>query len=276
MAKYREKIERRLRDIFCWYLFRSSEVRGGYPKNGYLTIFFDYESYYGHEKYALPSRRGIEWILKVEEENAIRSTFNIVGKLILDDSKLAEKLVEGGHELACHSYEHKSMSRMRYEEIVNDLHQCQETCQRELSCFFKGFRSPKSDWNFMLLKALCETGFVWNAENDSASFPYIIKKGIANSLWRFPVYVDDYYLFETLGMNSDQVLGELNRIVQDVSRKKRYASIGFHPWVLGKEKERLLTFETFISGLSTRSDIKIVPFYDMLNFHVSHQEERII
>ena len=55
-----------------------------------------------------------------------------------------------------------------------------------------GFRSPQSKWNFNVLDGLIESKIKWDAQDDSADYPYIIREINGERLWRMPVKVDDW------------------------------------------------------------------------------------
>ena len=258
-------IENKYRSLACRiiYLFRRRIIKD--RNKVYITIFFDYEDKYANKKVAYASRRGIETILKILAKYKVKATFNIVGKLIYDIPEIVKQILNDNHEIACHSYNHSIMTKMTYDEIILDLQCCQEASQKILNISLKGFRSPQSRWDFKLLKALSQKKFIWNAENDSAPFPYIIKSNNLRTLWRLPVRIGDYNIYKYPEITPKKALLKLKNIVYNILQKKIYGAIGFHPWVQGQDKERLIIFEEFIAELSDRKDIKLVTFGELVD-----------
>ena len=54
-----------------------------------------------------------------------------------------------------------------------------------------------------------------------------------------------------------------------------FGAIGFHPWVQGKDKERLKVFEQFISDLSQRKDVTILPFKNVYEIYSKYLSDSL-
>lgn len=232
---------------------------------GHITIFHDYERQYCDKSVIDYSDKGIEKILDIEEKYKISATFNIVGKLINDVPLIIARLLSDGHEIASHSHKHSIMTKLSKAEIINDIKQTKDSFYLR-GIQLNGFRSPQSRWSFQQMAILLNYGFKWSAENDHSKFPYILTKNKDNILIRMPIAMDDWG-YESSMLSPAVMLQKLKKCVDTISNEKCYGAIGFHPWVQGKEKDRLSVFEEFIANISERKDIKVLPFNDALSVY---------
>ena len=81
-----------------------------------------------------------------------------------------------------------------------------------------------------------------------------------NFLVRMPVMMGDFVYYEIKKLPPEKVLQILREKVNYIVSNKIYGAIGFHPWVLGLDKNRLKVFEQFLAEISDRDDIKILTF----------------
>jgi len=65
--------------------------------------------------------KNIEEILKILDENDIKSTFFLVGTWVDNNKSLVQKIDEKGHEIGNHSTTHAKMTKLDEEDIINEI-----------------------------------------------------------------------------------------------------------------------------------------------------------
>ena len=228
---------------------------------GYITIFHDYEG-----SYALPGKEeasyyGVTRLLDLEKQYNIKATYNVVGRLFDDHPEIINRIIDEGHDLASHSFDHKVITDLSKKQIDIDIEQS-KTIFRKLHRELQGFRAPQSRWSFALMRSMLDNGLKWSAENDKADFPYIIFKNGKNEILRLPIKMDDWD-YKEKKISPEQMRQKSEAKVKDIKGKRCYGAIGFHPWVQGEDEERLFQYERFLSGLKTSNSIKILTFQEV-------------
>jgi hypothetical protein len=94
---------------------------------------------------------------------------------------------------------------------------------------------------------LALAGVRWNAENDIAGEPYVIKKTRAGRLWRIPIRIDDWD-FQKQGLSGPEMLDRWK--AAEAAAQGQYFAIGFHPWVLAQSNDRLAAFDEMVAHMA--------------------------
>jgi peptidoglycan/xylan/chitin deacetylase (PgdA/CDA1 family) len=197
----------------------------------------------------------------MEKKYGISATYNTVAKLIRDDPDLIFKIKSAGHEIASHTYSHNVMTNLSKKQMIDDL-QLTKDVFNSVGLKLSGFRAPQSKWSFTLLQALLEQGISWNAESDSAKYPYVILQKNGRSLLRMPVIIDDW-LYKSRNIEPNKMLDILIKIVDAIASERTYGSIGFHPWIHGEDNRRLDVFDSFLKYVARKERIEILTFRQM-------------
>jgi len=260
-SEYRHIIRRRVNRLRSFLIRRNHTLRPPNRDVGYLTIFHDFESEYCPLTTKDISYKGVSRILDIEKTYNVSATYNIVGKLISDVPELVTRIKSDGHEIASHSYSHNVMTSLSKAKNTNDLRLTGDifnSIGRKLT----GFRSPESKWNFTLLDVLLRYGISWNAEADTAKYPYIIRERNGRCLLRMPVTIDDWP-YKSQNIDPQKMYDILINTVDTIANEKIYGSIGFHPWIHGEDERRLAVFEKFLKYITKKEGIKILTFGQM-------------
>ncbi len=266
----KKKLQRKINSFRCRLIRKDQKLPDGSFKKGYLTIYHDYEG-----KYALPhvedmSIKGVNYILDAEKEFNVKATFNIVGKLIIDYPKIVDRIIFEGHEMASHSYDHKIMSDLSFEEVCFDISETKKIFE-STGIKLCGFRSPQGRWSFKQMRALLSENLLWSAENDNANSPYVLLQEKEKKLIRLPIKMDDWeYISQKSHPNT--MLKKLIETVDRIANERTYGAIGFHPWIQGADEHRLLIFREFLEDVSYRKDIEIVTFGKMYDRYAKVKE----
>ena len=259
---------RKLNQFRCRLISRKQNIKTGSLDYGYLTIFHDYEGKYALPQVTTACEIGVNYILDVEKEYNIKATYNIVGKLINDYPEIVQRIIDDGHELASHSFDHKIMADLSKDEVFSDITKSKEIFTvHELK--LNGFRSPQSKWTFKQMHAYLDSGLEWTAENDSAKYPYVLLQKNNHKLIRLPIAMDDWEYIQNC-IHPDKMFTKLKKLADEIASNKEYGAIGFHPWIQGEDKNRLLVYKQFIKTISNRKDLKIVTFGEMHDLFVSN------
>lgn len=141
--------------------------------------------------------RGLDRVLELLEDAGVHGTFYILGWLARRRPDLVRKISEGGHELGCHSLEHRLVYSMDRGAFRADLREALDSIEQAAGVRVVHYRAPsfsitaKSLW---ALEILAEEGI----RVDSSIYPvYHDRYGIAGAprgpfrpLARFPDFVE--------------------------------------------------------------------------------------
>ena len=114
--------------------------------------------------------RNTEHILDLLDDCHVRATFFILGWVAERYPKLVLRIVERGHEPACHSYWHRLVYQLTPDEFRDDTSLAKNTIEQAAGVRIQGYRAPsfsitsRSTW---ALDVLAELGFQY----DSSVFP---------------------------------------------------------------------------------------------------------
>lgn len=118
----------------------------------------------------------IKEILDVLDKYHVQSTFFLIGKGVEKDPQLARLIVERGHEVASHSYNHLDVTTMTPEELQQDVvmaHRALTYALQEEPLLY--FRPNKGAINEESAKIIAATGIKSIAMYDIASFDWNLK-----------------------------------------------------------------------------------------------------
>lgn len=109
--------------------------------------------------------KGLPFILSILKEYGIKGTFFINGLSIdrLKETKLIEKIIIDGHEIASHGYRHVDYRELPFDVARKELSYVKEALQSLTGKVVKGFRAPQFRVNDYLLNILCEVGYMYDS-----------------------------------------------------------------------------------------------------------------
>ncbi|MGB5436870.1 MAG: polysaccharide deacetylase family protein [Maribacter sp.] len=115
----------------------------------------------------------IPYILEVLEELDLKLTFFIVGQdaAFENNHKYIRMIVDGGHEIANHSFKHETFLHLyTKEELEDEIDKAHSAIRAASGREPRGFRGPGFTWSETLFEVLVERGYLY----DSSTFPTII------------------------------------------------------------------------------------------------------
>ena len=108
------------------------------------------------------SQHGIEIILKILNDESIKSTFFCTSNFVLNSTDLVKRIMEEGHEIASHGYNH-------WKPQTGDAKQSKMVIEDVLGIKINGYRQPRM---FAVdNKELAECGYLYNASLNPTFIP---------------------------------------------------------------------------------------------------------
>ncbi len=145
-----------------------------------LTV--DVEDYYQVESFAGVVRRKdwARWEPRIERNTHkllemfarynVRGTFFILGWIAERYPQLAREILDAGHEIACHSYDHQFILNQRREDFRADVRRAKQLLEDITGAPVEGYRAPTysiMEQTLWAIEILVEEGFRY----DSSIFP---------------------------------------------------------------------------------------------------------
>lgn len=112
----------------------------------------------------------LERILYLLEDNSLKATFFCLGGIAKDFPYIVRKIHSNGHEIGCHSFRHKLISKLTPEEFYKDTKESIYELENCIGEKIESYRAPafsideKTKWAFEILAEL-------GVKNDSSVFP---------------------------------------------------------------------------------------------------------
>lgn len=221
-------------------------------------------------------------ILKLLDEHNTKATFFTVGELAERYPSAMKEIIDGGHEVAFHSYDHKPLWDKNPDQLKKEVEQFNELLTSIKGDRCVGFRAPsfsldnKTKWALGVLE---ETGMLY----DSSVFPAwtplygvasalvrpykpskddLAVEDVEGKLWEFPLAV-----YSLLGLRIPAaggfylrfVPGLVWRAVKKINRFGSPAVIYIHGWEFDPEtpKLRLSPYKSFVTYYNIEKTVEL-------------------
>ena len=128
-------------------------------------------------------------ILDIFEKHDTKGTFFILGWVAERYPQIVKEIDRRGHEIGCHSYQHKLVYDMTIEEFREDTRKAKTILEEIVGKRIYGYRAPsysitkKSMWALEILR---EEGFLY----DSSIFPIVHDRYGYPEFDRFPMFLE--------------------------------------------------------------------------------------
>jgi peptidoglycan/xylan/chitin deacetylase (PgdA/CDA1 family) len=108
---------------------------------------------------------GLENLLSMLERLDIRATLFVIAADLDNPRKLAllKKAVARGHEIGCHSWTHRRLTRLVHEERLHEISASREHIASQLDVPVNGFRAPYFDINGDTHRLIAEAGYQYDS-----------------------------------------------------------------------------------------------------------------
>ena len=220
---------------------------------------YDFEAALGADGLSrLPSRvvGQTQRLLDLLDAHSARGTFFTLGLVAQRFPRLVREIVERGHELASHGWDHTPVFRLGPAGFRADVRRAKHAVEQAAGRMIRGYRAPNysirrdTPWAFSVL---VEEGFVYDSSMypvvhdrygfpDAPRFPHIAQSVDGIDFWEVPVGTARFAgvnlplgggffrLFPAALVQS--ALGSVNR------REGRAVVFYMHPWELDAEQPR--------------------------------------
>jgi polysaccharide deacetylase family protein (PEP-CTERM system associated) len=230
-------------------------------------------------EYARRMEASTRWILEVLADHKARATFFILGHIAETHPQLVRDIAAGGHEVGCHSWDHRRVHQFDPDGFRADIRRAREALEDAAGEPVVGFRAPtfsvmrETAW---AIDVLAEEGFRYDSSifpvrhdrygvPDAPRFPFVVR-GRERTLLELPP--------ATLALGGFNVpaggggyfrlfpLGILRMGVWQAERQPAGIPVlYFHPWEFDPEQPRLplgwaRRFRTYVGISKTRSRLQ--------------------
>ncbi len=132
----------------------------------------NFESITRVDSTGLPRRvaLGVERLLDELDRAGAKATFFVLGEVAAEHPDLVPRIAKAGHEIGCHSWNHKLLYEQSREEVGRDLRKARSLLEDQAAQPVRGFRAPSwsvTERNLWALDVVAEVGF----DYDSSIFP---------------------------------------------------------------------------------------------------------
>lgn len=224
-----------------------------------VGLCFDYGRQVRFESEYL-SDKGLEHILTLLQHHGLRATFNCSAKLCKLATDQIHMIADAGHEIAAYGYADEVARDLDDDALKAILYSCREAFAK-LRLQPVGFRSRRADCDERFYRELSLHRFLYNSEHDHAKRPYLLSDGTP-SLVRVPVCTSDLG-YRRNPQKSNVVVSKHHRYLRKAVAGGHFVSIGFHPWLLAEEWQRMVDFEEWLE-VAVRSGARIGALVDAL------------
>lgn len=124
------------------------------------------------------ARVGIHRILDLLEEESLKATFFIPGKVAEVYPELVMKIKEDGHEIGLHGYIHERWTDLDFNDEKQVIEKGKRSLESLIGTEITGFRSPALDLNLHSPGLLLESGIKYDSSLSAQDFePYYLRIG---------------------------------------------------------------------------------------------------
>lgn len=146
---------------------------------GEKVVALTFDDYLGDKVYPL---------LEVLDRNNVKATFFIIGNSVENNSQLVKAIVQQGHEIANHTWDHFNIHTLSDDEIRAQLISTQLVLQRYGGTKATSFRPPGGYYDSKIIRMAWEVGLytvLWSINStdaDSENGPAVIKNTIIKGI----------------------------------------------------------------------------------------------
>jgi len=152
-------------------------------------------------------------------------TFYFVANSAIINREFVKEIIERGHEIGCHGYNHLRFDQMAQEDIIIDLKKAISVFEKMFAYQLSGFRAPYLAMNDKIAECLIKLGFVY-----SSSTAKILPFKYENLLHEWPITVCDWYTLIRNNQPPSKLYEEMIENAKDTS------VFELHPWRCGQKK----------------------------------------
>ena len=175
------------------------------------------------------SIEGTNFILDILEKHKIKATFFSTVTFALNAPKVMERIVNGGHEIASHSYYH---SNFKVEHLLSSKLKLEELTGLPIT----GYRMPRMQP--VDEKEIFKAGYIYNSSINPTYLPgrynnFNISRTFfkQDGVWQIPASVTPIFRFPLFWLSFHNLPLPIYKFLSKWTLKKdNYLNIYFHPW----------------------------------------------
>jgi peptidoglycan/xylan/chitin deacetylase (PgdA/CDA1 family) len=211
--------------------------------------------------------RALPRLLDMLAAHRTPATFFVPAWVVEQWPRQCQAIVEGGHEVAYHGYQHESFFALDLKAQRAVMEKSAAVFKRYLGITATGFRTPSGDWHRQTPALLMDSGVTYSSSMRGDDRPYFIDAGSGRRLVEIPGRweLDDYAsLAYTRAPNYPagldriasytQTLGNWCREFDGTYREGLCMTTLFHPKVCGKPG-RIGLLEQFLAHMHSHSGV---------------------
>ena len=212
---------------------------------------------YGH-------RVGVDRILNLLGKYGLHVTFFVPGMIIERNGDLVRRIVDAGHEIAHHSYSHRWVESLTYEEEREEFEKTIDLIANLTGRKPLGWRSPAAEFSAHTMDLLLEYGFLYSSNFFDRDEPYKhIVNGRKTELIEFPFawVLDDapffLYSIQLTGrvmMPPSFVLEHWMAEFETLYAEKKCFVLAMHPQIIGRPS-RITLLENLIRNIKEHENV---------------------
>ncbi len=212
-------------------------------------------------------------LLEVLSANSVSATFFVEAWNAEANPASLRTMVEAGHEVALHGWQHEFWFAQTDQERDNILEKCLAATSK-IDITPAGFRPPgglSTDDSTRLLGA---AGLTYHSP---AGDEVLVADGMTSLPFRW-TDVDALYLEPQLGIVRKELYGAedlktltdwqavLDCVIEDARDQNQCRVLIFHPYLMGQSKDQFDVFQNFLQRLGTASDIWVATCREISNW----------
>lgn len=122
-------------------------------------------------------KRGVWRVLDLLAKYDLKSTFFIPGLVVEQRPEVVEAVLEGGHEIAHHSYSHTWILNLTPEQECEEMEKGIEAIEKATGRKPRGWRSPAAEFSKVTLGLIEKYGFDYSSNFFDDDEPYLLEIG---------------------------------------------------------------------------------------------------
>jgi len=172
-------------------------------------------------------------LLDVLAKNNVKATFFIIGNSIEKYGDIVKAIVQQGHEIANHTWDHFNLHTLRDDEIRAQLISTQLALQQHGGIIAACFRPPGGYYDTKIVRITRDVGLytvLWSLNSTDADLqngPGVIKNAIVRSIHPGAIIV--------MHMNRESTIEALTAVIESL-RKKGYDFVTVSEMISGGER----------------------------------------
>jgi peptidoglycan/xylan/chitin deacetylase (PgdA/CDA1 family) len=247
------------------FTFDNDDESGLIDAFGPERMFYVSQGYYD-------TNAGTWRVLRILERQNVKATFCMVGRTAEKRPDVVRAILEKGHEVATHGWDHRPYHTMKPDEEKQDIQKTVEIISKIGGKRPVGHRTP--DWNPSpnTVRILHELGgFIWRGDSLDNDLPYIHRFD-SSQIVELPsaVTLDDYDNYAERGYSPQEVF-ELWRDEFDVLYEEgKFFCLTMHPFMTGRPAASK-TLEKIIAHIKSHDGVWIARADEIAKWWLSRQ-----